>query len=112
MPYRVVPRSVSPRPCLVTGWDVSAHGRVCSQRRNGPAGHLSVYVNTFSILSLRPFACSSVFWPFSPGDGLESPLRWPVAPFSGKQTRLRAWLCYLLAVQHGARVTVSGYVWS
>ena len=41
------------------------------------AGHLFVCFNVFSFLSLRPFACSSVFGAFSLGDELEVPVPLP-----------------------------------
>lgn len=46
--YRVVHRSVSPRPCSVTSSNASVRTRVCLQGRNCPAGHLATYFNMIS----------------------------------------------------------------
>lgn len=112
--YRAVHRSASPRPYLATSSNVSVHTRVCLQRRNCPAGHLSLSFNMFSFLSPRPFACSSVFWPFALGGELKVPVPLPRSyvqrEINGRPRVLR-WVTHaaVLPLQPRGCVTVSGY---
>lgn len=88
---------------------------MCLQRRNWPAGHLSVNFNVFSFSSLHPFACLSVFWTFALGDELKVPVLLPgsdVPREINSCPRVFRSVTYsaVLPLKQRGCVTVSGYV--